>query len=89
MSRWLLPAVTALFVSAGCSKDQDPEQPPEPPAVPPTPVPAATPSAAPAAVIGAEPTTQVPNDQLPTQEDFEAEAEQRKKRGRGKMVGRL
>jgi hypothetical protein len=77
MSRWLLPAVMALFVSAACSKDQETEQPPEPPAVPPTPPLAATASAAPAAVIGAEPTTQVPSDQLPTQEDFEPEAEQK------------
>lgn len=79
MTRLLPAAMTAVLVSASCSKDPQPEQPPEPPAAPPTPMPApaATPASSPTTTVGGEPTTQVPKDQLPTQEDFEAEAEQK------------
>ena len=64
MTRYLFPVCLALLVAAGCSKTEPAGQ-----AAP-------SASAAAAAVPGPEPKTALADDAIPTEEDFESEAEQ-------------
>jgi len=68
MKRCLLTLGLALMITAGCETTKAP-----PPAPTPAPAPAPTPVIS---VPGAEPKTVLADDQLPTEEDFENEAEQ-------------
>ena len=71
MSRWLLVLCQLSLVAfLGCSRSEKAEPASQPAA-------SVAQAEAPAAVVGAEPVTKIADDQIPTEEDFESEAERK------------
>ena len=84
MTRWIHPLCAVTLMVAACGKKQEATKSDEPAAAIPAP-PAdsassaqpAPPEPPPAVVAGAEPTTEIDADEVPTEEDFEEEAERK------------
>ena len=77
MTRYIVPLCLIGLLAAGCSKKDEPQQTAAPPAVTPSAAPAEPPAPEPTVVVGAEPTTKLEDHEVPTEEDFENEAEEK------------